>query len=316
MPKSGLEVEGLLKSYGERRVLLGVDLTVGPGQVLALLGPNGAGKTTLISIASGLLLADAGRVRIAGFDLRQRRRQALAHLGLAPQETGVYPTLSVRQNLEFVARLNGVPPRRARDRAAEVADAVGLAPLLGRRASDLSGGERRRLHTAMAFVHRPGLLFLDEPTVGADVAARSGLLELVRDLAANGTSVLYTTHYLSEVEQLGADVAILHQGRIAVSGSLGDLVPDLASTRVTLSFEADAPGLSGWRAGGRQLVRDVPGAEAAAVVAHALAELAQSRAEVRLAGVDIARPSLENAYLAVTGERPDATQVSEHDRAA
>jgi ABC-2 type transport system ATP-binding protein len=303
-----LEIDGLCKRYGTHEVLCGVDLAVLSGQVLALLGPNGAGKSTLVSIAAGLCLPDGGQARVAGFDVRRERRGALAHLGLAPQDTGVYPTLTVKQNLDFFARLNGVPSRQVPGRVREVAETLGLTSLLGQRAGQLSGGQRRRLHTALAVVHGPEVLLLDEPTVGADVAARAGLLDVVRKLAAGGAAILYTTHYLPEVEQLGADVAILHEGRIRLAGHLQEVVASYAQTRATLTFVGDAPVLSGWQVAGERLVRDVVGDELGPVVADAIAVLAARGGEVQLAGMEIARPSLETAYLAVTGDHRNAPE--------
>jgi ABC-2 type transport system ATP-binding protein len=299
-----LEIEGLYKSYGAHEVLCGVDLAVQPGQVLALLGPNGAGKTTLISIAAGLRRPDRGRARVAGFDVQRERRKALAHLGLASQDTGVYPTLTVKQNLGFFARLNGVPSKQVAGRVHQVAETLGLTSLLSQRAGQLSGGQRRRLHTALAVVHGPEVLLLDEPTVGADVAARAGLLDVVHDLAARGATILYTTHYLAEVGQLSADVAILLNGRICMAGHLQEVIETFAQTRVTLSFVGYAPVLGGWQADGRLLVRNVAEDAVGPVVTEALAALTARGGAVQLAGVDIARPSLENAYLAVTGEHP------------
>jgi ABC-2 type transport system ATP-binding protein len=307
-----LEVNGLYKSYGAHEVLGGVDLAVSAGQVLALLGPNGAGKTTLVSVAAGLCLPDRGQARVAGSDVQRQRRKALAHLGFAPQDTGVYPTLTVKQNLEFFSRLNGVRSRKVPGRVAEVAEALGLTLLLGQRAGQLSGGQRRRLHTALAIVHGPDVLLLDEPTVGADVAARAGLLGVVRELAAGGAAVLYTTHYLAEVEQLGADVAILDQGRICTAGRLQDIVDTYARPRATLSFVGQAPALPGWEVVGRCLVRDAAEREVGALVAGALSTLAGGGGDFGLAGAEIVRPNLENAYLAVTGQ-PPATLEEEAD---
>jgi ABC-2 type transport system ATP-binding protein len=218
-----LEINGLTKAYGRLRVLRGVDLTVPPGRITGLVGANGAGKTTLISIATGLIRPDAGRVNIAGFDVLTDRRRAASRFGLAPQDLGVYPTLTVVQNLEFAARIGGVRSRAVRGRVDEVSGLLGLTELGASRASDLSGGQKRRLHTAMALIHRPAVLFLDEPTVGADVRARAGILDVVRAMAAQGTAVLYTTHYLAELEALGSDVAVLHEGRIAANGPLDEV---------------------------------------------------------------------------------------------
>ena len=217
-----LHVEGLVKAYREHLVLDGVDLDVARGQVLGLVGANGAGKTTLISIVAGLRAPDAGRVTVAGVDALAHRAAASRHIGLAPQELGIYPTLTARANLRTFAELAGLRPRVARARADEVAELLGLTSCLAQRADTLSGGQKRRLHTGLAVLHRPDLLFLDEPTVGADVQSRAGILDLVRDMAAAGTAVVYTTHYLTELEQLQADVAVLDRGRIAAAGPVGD----------------------------------------------------------------------------------------------
>ena len=185
-----LEIEGLRKSYGKLRVLEGVDLRVAPGEVCGLIGPNGAGKTTLVSIVTGLRDADAGSVRVAGLDAASNRKAIRGIVGCAPQELGLYPTINVRANMEFFGRWNGVTGRQLSTRIDEVADALDLTNLLERRAGDLSGGQKRRLHTALAMLHAPRLLFLDEPTVGADVVARMKLLEAVKKIAADGCAVV------------------------------------------------------------------------------------------------------------------------------
>jgi ABC-2 type transport system ATP-binding protein len=231
---AALIVEGVRKRYGELTALDGVDLEIAPGEVLALLGPNGAGKTTLVSIVAGLLRADAGRVRVAGHDVAREPHAARLRLGLAPQELGVYPTLSVRENLRFHGELAGLRRAELERRVAEVAEALALAPLLARPARTLSGGEARRLHTGMSVMGRPALLLLDEPTAGADVGMRAQLLGLVRALAAAGTGVCYSTHYLHEVEQLDATVAILDAGRIAARGSLAALLARHGRARLEL----------------------------------------------------------------------------------
>lgn len=230
-----LHVEGLVKAYREHLVLDGVDLDVARGQVLGLVGANGAGKTTLISIVAGLRAPDAGRVTVAGVDALAHRAAASRHIGLAPQELGIYPTLTARANLRTFAELAGLRPRVARARADEVAELLGLTSCLAQRADTLSGGQKRRLHTGLAVLHRPDLLFLDEPTVGADVQSRAGILDLVRDMAAAGTAVVYTTHYLTELEQLQADVAVLDRGRIAAAGPVGEVVERWGTETVRVS---------------------------------------------------------------------------------
>jgi ABC-2 type transport system ATP-binding protein len=306
-----LEIRELAKAYGDRGVLLGVDLDVGAGEIVGLLGANGAGKTTLISIVAGLRRADRGSVRVAGREAMRHRAQSARLIGLAPQELGIYPTLTVRQNLMFFARLAGLGPSAARRRIDSTAEALGLADRLNHRAEVLSGGQKRRLHTAMAVLHQPKLVFLDEPTVGADVASRAGILDVVRQLAADGTAVLYTTHYLTELEQLGAAIAVLHAGRIAVRAPLPEVIARFAAARVALRFAGDVPHLPGWRVDGPRLVPEAAVTDPVAAAARALAALGAHAGD--LAGVEIARPSLESAYLAITGEPADAAAETAED---
>jgi len=222
--RPALVTEQLRKRYGDVVALEGVDLEIAAGEVVALLGPNGAGKTTLVSIAATLRRPDAGRVAVDGVDVVRLPRLARARLGLVPQELGVYPTLSVRDNLRLFGELGGLRGAELARRLAGVAELLALERLLDRPARTLSGGEARRLHTAMGVMRTVPLLLLDEPTAGADPETRLRLLALVRALAADGTGVCYTTHYLPEVDQLGASVAILDAGRIVARGSLDALV--------------------------------------------------------------------------------------------
>lgn len=213
MTAVALRIRDVAKSYGAHRALDSVSLDIAPGEILALLGPNGAGKSTLVTIVAGLLGPDAGRVEVCGLDVVTQRRPALARLGLAPQDLAIYPRLTVRENIEFFAVLAGLTGATKAARCAEAAESLDLGNLLGRRAAHLSGGEKRRLHTALAVVHRPPLLLLDEPTAGVDTQTRLRLLEFVRALAAEGTAICYTTHYLTEVETLGASVAVIQGGQ-------------------------------------------------------------------------------------------------------
>jgi ABC-2 type transport system ATP-binding protein len=294
-----LDIRQLGKSYGQRRVLDGVDLTAAPGQIVGLLGANGAGKTTLISIVTGLRRADGGSVSVGGVDALRHPRRAARLIGLAPQELGLYPTLTTGENLEFFARLAGLRGAEAHGRAVEVAERLGLTDQLKQKGAELSGGQKRRLHTGMAVLHRPALLFLDEPTVGADVQSRAGILDLVRELAADGAAVVYTTHYLTELEQLGADIAVLHAGRVAVRAPLAQILARYATASVALHFAGPPPVLPGWQVLDDSLVPVVPVDDPAGAAARALAELG-SRAAT-LTEVALTPASLESAYLAITG---------------
>src|SRR6516162_3474926 len=195
-----LRVRGLRKGYGSRLALAGVDLDVAAGAIVGLVGPNGAGKTTLVSIVAGLRHPDAGTVEVAGYDAVAAPARVRPLIGLAPQDTGLYATLTVRDNLAYFAGLAGLRGRERRRSVDAVADALALCDLLDRRAGQLSGGERRRVHSAIALVHRPPLVLLDEPTTGADVETRAGILTMVRGLADAGSAVVYSTHYLHEIE--------------------------------------------------------------------------------------------------------------------
>ncbi len=294
-----LEVEGLTKRYGDRLALDDVSLTVAPGEVCGLLGPNGAGKTTLVSIIAALRSPDGGRVFVDGRNVAEGGRAVRSAIGLAAQETGIYPTVTVRENLELFAGLAGLARDEAITRMEELAGILELDHLMDRQARHLSGGEKRRLHTAMAMVHRPRLLMLDEPTTGVDIATRSRLLDAIRRLAReDGCAVLYSTHYLPEVEQLGASVAILDRGRILVRGSLDELVAAHGSGVVDLTFEGSAPILAGAEIDG-SVARIVTDERPGPVAAAALGSLGAD-AE-RLVSVDLVQPSLETVFLALTG---------------
>ena len=305
-----LDIRGLRKTYGARTVLGGVDLRVSPGEIVGLLGPNGAGKTTLVSIVAGLRTADSGEVTLDGIDALAHPERARAAIGLAPQDLGIYPVLTVTQNLALFGELAGLRGATLRARIGEVAEALDLTPLLPRKAAALSGGQKRRLHTAMALVNRPKLLFLDEPTVGADVQSRGRILAAVRDLAVTGCAVIYTSHYLTEIEELAATVAVLEAGQIIARGPLEELVARHGSPALRLSFDGPAPHLPGFEIAGHEATLHV--ADPAQAAAEILRRLDGHEARVR--SVDIVRPSLEAAYLALTGRRSnddDATNDEE-----
>lgn len=236
-----LEISGLAKSYGAVRALSDVNLSVARGQIMAVLGHNGAGKSTLLESIAGLLVPDAGHIRIDDIDIRQERSMISRLVGFAPQTTGIYPILTVRQNLNFFAELCGLSRRNRTVRAVELAERLDLLPLSDRRAHQLSGGEARRLHMACSLVHSPQLLLLDEPTVGADVMTRSRILRMVTEMATEGAAVLYTTHYLPEVEALDAHIAVLNQGRIVATGSQAELMREHAVRGVHFEIEGSLP---------------------------------------------------------------------------
>jgi ABC-2 type transport system ATP-binding protein len=218
---AAIEVRGLTKSYGTLHVLRGVDLDVERGTIFALLGSNGAGKTTAIKILSTLLKADAGTARVAGFDVREAPADVRQAISLTGQFAAVDERLTGRENLVLVARLRhqADPGRIADDLLARFA----LTEAAGRKVATYSGGMRRRLDIAMSLIGDPAVIFLDEPTTGLDPEARTEVWATVRQLAQGGTTVLLTTQYLEEAEQLADRIAILHRGRILVEGTLAEL---------------------------------------------------------------------------------------------
>jgi ABC-2 type transport system ATP-binding protein len=299
-----LEVLGLTKRYGDTNALSGVSVEIGSGEIVGLLGPNGAGKTTLVSIVAGLRRADSGTVRVCGIDVAVDPSGARRRLGLAPQELGIYPILTVEENLRFFAEVAGLRGRALRQRITEVAEALDIAQFLGRPARFLSGGEKRRVHTAIALVNRPPLLLLDEPTTGVDVQTRSYLMQVVRGLAADGAAVCYSTHYLPEVEALGASVAILDHGELIARGPVQELVRAHGRAALELAFEGPLPPddvvaqLGAEAVDGRiRVYAEQPALEAAGVLAR-LGDHAQ-----RLKAIDIVTPSLEAVFLSLTGRR-------------
>jgi ABC-2 type transport system ATP-binding protein len=225
-----LHVQGLEKSYKQLRALRGVDFEVARGSIFALLGPNGAGKTTVIKILSTLLKPDAGTASVAGFDVATHPANVRESISLTGQFAAVDEILSGRENLILVARL-----RRVQD-AGQMADDLlarfQLTDAAGRRVATYSGGMRRRLDIAMSLIGNPPVIFLDEPTAGLDPQARLEVWHTVKELAGQGTTVLLTTQYLDEAEQLADRIAILHQGRIIANGTLAELKQLLPPAKV------------------------------------------------------------------------------------
>lgn len=304
-----INIRDVHKRFGDRAVLKGTRLSVEQGTVMGLLGPNGAGKSTLISIATGLLRPDSGQALIDGIDIAAHRSEASALIGSAPQDLGIYPTLSTRENITGFARLHGLRGRGLPVRVREVMDALGLEGIADTPAEQLSGGQRRRLHMAMALAHHPRALFLDEPTVGADVESRQQILGLVHNLADEGAAVLYTTHYLNEIEQLGAQVALLRDGTVTSLGPVADVVEAWGggglAVRLRPPMELNLPG---WLTQGEWLVAEPSSRNPGERLAEVLALLGD-RARL-VCDVRVDRPTLEAAYLRVIGEHEELSDVA------
>jgi len=293
-----IRVRGLRRSYGDLEAVRGIDLDVERGQVFALLGPNGAGKTTTVEILEGYRARSAGEVSVLGHDPARRERSLRERIGIVLQSTGVDPYLTVRETVELYA---GFYPR-PRD-VREVLDIVGLSEKLDARVLRLSGGQQRRLDVAIALAGDPQLLFLDEPTTGFDPGARRQAWEVVRNLASLGKTVLLTTHYMDEAQNLADRVAVMARGEIVAEGppaTLGDR--HLADTAIRFRVPPDhlplPPELAAAAirtADGYELLVPDPTRVLHAVTGWAL------RAGIELAGLEVTRPSLEDVYLELTG---------------
>ena len=297
-PGRMLEARGVKKSYGDVEALKGADLSVAAGEVVSLLGRNGADKTTFLSRIAGLLQPDEGTIEVDGVDVWAQLTTASKLIGIAPQETGIYRAVTVRDNLSFFAELNRLRRAERNRRVDEIAEQLNLTDLLDRKGTQLSGGEARRLHTACALVHRPKLLLLDEPTVGADVATRNQLIEVVRQLAADGAAVVYTTHYLPEVEALAADIVVIDEGVVLARGTQSELMERYRTEGVDVEFDQLPPGIDAerlspnrWRLLEAKTLRD------------AIAAL--DAVDARILQAEFIRPDLERVFLEITGSSLD-----------
>jgi ABC-2 type transport system ATP-binding protein len=294
---SVVEVRGLRKSYGDLEAVRGIDLVVEAGEVFALLGPNGAGKTTTVEILEGYRERTAGEVQVLGHDPAKRERDFRRRIGIVLQSTGVDPYLTVRESVAMYAAY--YPSPRDVD---EVIEVVGLTEKRGARVIKLSGGQQRRLDVAIALAGDPELLFLDEPTTGFDPGARRNAWEIVRNLTGLGKTVLLTTHYMDEAQNLANRVAVIAKGEIVAEGPPSTLGGrDVAKTRIRFRAPDVAGDLPAVVAGSRrtgdgfELAVDEP-----TRVLHELTAWALERG-VELEGLEVTRPTLEDVYLELTG---------------
>ncbi|WP_079166179.1 ATP-binding cassette domain-containing protein [Streptomyces oceani] len=231
-----IEARGLRKSYGAVTVLDSVDLRVEHGTMLGLLGPNGAGKTTCVRILSTLLAADGGTATVGGVDVRGAPRAVRACIGVTGQDTAVDELLTGEENLVMMGQLFRLPRTTARRRASELLERFDLVQAAGRPVRTYSGGMRRRLDLAVSLINSPPVLFLDEPTTGLDPTSRTAMWETIRRLMRGGTTVLLTTQYLEEADQLADRVAVLNDGRVVAEGTAGELKRSVGSERAELTF--------------------------------------------------------------------------------
>ncbi len=231
-----LEVLDLTKRYGAVTALDGFSLQVASGEIVGLVGHNGAGKTTFVEIASGLVRQDSGTLTING----KLPAQARGQVGVTPQHIGLYPSITVREHLDLFGRLAGLRREALTSAIDELAVALRLTEIMDRRTGVLSGGQQRRTQAATALIHRPSVLLLDEPTAGADQETRQAMLDVVKQRAGEGAAVVYTTHYLPELTELQATIAVIRAGRIVARGSYDELVRGLpGEVRVIFEDEED-----------------------------------------------------------------------------
>lgn len=221
---TALQIDGLYKRFSDHEVLDGFNLQVAHGEVVGLLGPNGCGKSTVLNIICQLLQADAGEVQLMGQPMRKQSAHARARIGYCAQASALYPDLFPQENIQFFARLYGVPAAQRNARVGELMERFGLVSYAATRAGMLSGGWQQRLSLAVALVHRPDLLLLDEPTVAVDVEARLDLWRLIEDLRDSGTTILLTSHHLAEAQRLCTRVALMRSGKVVAYGSVPELI--------------------------------------------------------------------------------------------
>ncbi|EEG79041.1 ABC transporter related protein [Dethiobacter alkaliphilus AHT 1] len=303
-----LEATGLIKKYNGKTVVDNISFSLNEGEAYGLLGPNGAGKSTTIGMIFGLVRPDGGTVMVEGLDAWQKPLQAKKLLGYVPQEIALYGDLSARENLMFWGRMYDLGGSRLKDRVAQVLDIVGLSERGGDKVETFSGGMKRRINIAAALLHEPKVLIMDEPTVGIDPQSRTYILETVKNLNAQGTTVIYTSHYMEEVEFLCHRIGVIDHGRLIAQGTLHEL-RSLVGEAGQVSFV-----LRGSRDGFLEAVQSLPQVKQATLQedrlvvtttesANALAAVAATLAAagVEMQKVDIQEPNLEAVFLHLTG---------------
>ncbi|KAF4406785.1 MULTISPECIES: ATP-binding cassette domain-containing protein [Streptomyces] len=314
-----IEATGLRKRHKDKQALDGIDLSVPSGSVLALLGPNGAGKTTTVRVLSTLLAPDSGTARVAGHDVVRRPADVRRNIALAGQYAAVDTLLTGRQNLVLIGTMLHLGRTGARRRAEELLARYGLLDAADRPVGTYSGGMRRRLDLASCLVVRPAVLFLDEPTTGLDPASRNLLWKAVRDLVADGVTVLLTTQYLEEADQLADRIVVLADGRVIADGTADQLKNKVGQARLEFTV-ADRAALPAARAalarvtGGDAHV-DEQRSTVALAVTDGLDDVATAATALRDAGVRVAefglrRPTLDDVFLHLTGQAPTAQGAS------
>lgn len=301
-------VHDLYKNFGDVCAVQGVSFAVQAGEIFSLLGPNGAGKTTTISMLSCLLEPTQGDAFVMGHSIRREPMAVKSVIGVVPQEIALYPDLSARENLLFWGKMYGLRGGALRQRVDEVLEVIGLAERQKERVSRYSGGMKRRLNVGIALLHKPQVLILDEPTVGIDPQSRRNILDNVKELNRQGMTVLYTTHYMEEAQELSDRIAIMDRGKIIACGTYDELVRivgELDRVDLTINTES-AQVMERWRA--TEGVHEVSAEDGkitllvddSNLVLPRLFEVARG-AGVRITSVEVQEPNLEAVFLHLTG---------------
>jgi len=223
---TAIEIHDLVKLYkgSEEPALSGISLAVAHGEIFGLLGPNGAGKTTTINILCGIIGATSGSVKISGMDSHHHRQEIKHHIGVVPQDIALYSTLSARENLLYIGSMYGLKGKALRDRVNDCLSVFGLEKFANRQIRTYSGGMKRRINLIAGILHQPKLLFLDEPTVGIDVQSRMVIIEYLKELNNQDTTIIYTSHYMEEAELLCSSIAIIDHGKIITQGRPSEMI--------------------------------------------------------------------------------------------
>ena len=308
MPSQAIQVENLDKQFGDIHAVNQISFQVERGEIFSLLGPNGAGKSTSISMISGLLPPDAGDAKILGHSITQDSANAKSRIGIVPQEIALYEDLSARENLDFWGKMYGLRGQALQQRIDEVLEMIGLVDRQKDRVEKYSGGMKRRVNIGVALLHKPDVIIMDEPTVGIDPQSRRHILDGVKALQAEGATILYTTHYMEEAQELSDHIAIMDKGKIIASGTHDALVRLIGhQDRIDLQLsESSEELLTDWQE--LPTVTNVASengtvtvlAEDSNVVLPLLFERSNTF-DIRITAVDVQEPNLETVFLHLTG---------------